>query len=269
MSTGAYSGVLMRTARERYAQRPAPPGVNQDHFTPSPEPDPFTPVPETPDGQTGDVWAPDEIPGITGMRDQRIHHWSALQPPVPTNVPSETRAIAWQARMIKNHSIVRYRPDQNNGYRNGGESRSIEYVTGPLPWQSGDTAPAEMKSVTAGKNAYDFTNETTDVYSADAGRYRLGVTQHQFASYEQPGKMGQDAELHAYTGLSPQFPVDKDRLVDSSPYTPNSRGAARWGMPSWNDLRMNTLGTETAVSDYKSLADDETEISVWRESSQW
>lgn len=249
----AYSGALTRSAH--YAYRPPVPGVNPEHLKPDPDPDPFSPVPEGVTAAPYDVWQPQDATPYTEMVDRPVSHWAHLQPPVPSSVPGETAGIATTVRMIANHSQVDYRPNTYVPYKHASQGRSIEYTPGRMPWQAGESVPDESAYLQMGQNAYDRTNGTTEVYSGDepnVGRYRLGNRVEMFGLYEFWTLQGQDAELRAYTGLEPQFPVDKPRLEDSAPYTPNSRGTDTWTLDAFQVPSMFGLGSETALTDYEA-----------------
>jgi hypothetical protein len=248
----AYTGALTRSAH--FAFRPPVPGIDPRHEHPDPDPDPFDPRPETPDGQTGDVWQPDEMSTYTEMRAGEIRHTTELQPPVPSNIYSDQRDIAWQDRWLTNHARVLYRPETHPVYKHATQGLHIAYVPGREPQNAGSTVPDDMAYLVMGRNSYDQTNEPNEVYGSggesNVGRYRLGVRIEEWGLYEYHLPQGQDAELRAYTGLEPQFPVDKPAVEDPAPYTPSSSGTTRWNQPIWQDPSMFALPSETAMTDY-------------------
>jgi hypothetical protein len=246
MANTAYSGALARAAH--FAMRPPVPGVSADHG-PQPdttvEPDPFSPQPDTPSGQAHDVWQPQDQLGHTEYVPQPITHWADLQPPLPLNTKTEYVHTVAQQRLIQNHSVIDYRMDPSRYYKNATQGMSIEFIEGPAPALAGVEAP---EFLVAGKNSFDFTNQPNEVYSG--GRYRLGTEIREHGLYQFWTKQGQDAQLRAYTGLSPQVPVDKPRVPDSAPYTPNSSGTTTWVQPSFNVPSMFSTPSETAATDF-------------------
>lgn len=248
-----YSGALQRAAH--YAFRPPVPGVNPEHTNPQPDPDPFSPAPEGVQPAAYDVFQPEDVSAQTEMRDRPVSHWAFLQAPVPSNVPREVSGIAAASRMVVNHAQVDYRPDLYPNYKHATETRVLEFDRGREPWQAGESVPDNMSYLVMGTNAYDATNQPNEVYGGDAanvGRYRLGVTITDMSSYTPFSKIGQDAELRAYTGLYAQFPVDKPRIEDSAPYTPNSSGTARYLTPAFQVPSMFALQGETSMTDYEA-----------------
>lgn len=257
MTEQSYSGALKRSAH--FAFRPPVPGVSDDHG-PQPdttiEPDPFAPEPSTPANQAGDAWQPQDISSHSAMTQRPISHWADLQPPLPLNVESRYVGTVATERMIANHSVVDYRPDTSRYYKNATEGRSIEYIDGRHPQLEGVDGP---EFLVAGKNSFDYTNQPNEVYqgdSANVGRYRLGKLVNDFGMYQFWTKQGQDADLRAYTGLHPQVPVDKPRVPDSAPYTPNSSGTTTWLQTSFNVPTMFNLPSETSVTDYSVASGD-------------
>lgn len=252
--SSTYSGALVRSAH--FASRPPVPGVNPEHQHPDPEPDPFAPAPEGVPARTGDVWQPSEDTAHTAMHvgtlDQESH-WTRLAAPVPMGVPRQAAGLAATARMLADHSIVDYRPHKHAVYRHASAGRTIEYTDGRMPQVAGETGGTAAYLLN-GQNAYDQTNGVTDVYSgssANVGRYRLGTRIEDFGHYEFHTQQGQDTHLRAYSGLHPTFPVDKPRVPDSAPYTPNSSGTTTWTLP-WNQRpSFFALPTETALTDYR------------------
>lgn len=247
----AYSGALVRAAH--FAHRPPVPGVNPEHEHPDPDPDPFQPVVQAePGAVAGDVFQPEDIPVQTEMQQRPFDHWGHLQPPVPSSVPREVAGLAATARMLANHSAVDYRPDQYPVYKHGDQGRSIQFVGGRGPWQSGESVPDEMAYLVMGKNAYDQTNGMTEVYSADQGRYRLGVGITDFGVYNPNTKLGQDAELRAYTGLTPDLnPMDKPVVENAAPYT-GAVSNASYVTPAFQVPSMFALPSETAMTEYEA-----------------
>jgi hypothetical protein len=78
-----------------------------------------------------------------------------------------------------------------------------------------------------------------------------------FGLYDTPiGKFGQDALLRAYTGLYPAAPFEKEPMVDTAPYTPNSTGTAHWTPTVPNQQpSIFSLPSETAMTDYALTSD--------------
>lgn len=272
MADMPFSGALQRAAH--FAHRPPVPGINPEHENPDPDPDPFSPVPEgaSPvDGQVaGDVWQPTDIAPHSVMQPRDITHSApGLQPPVPSAVPAADAGQATTTRMIFNHSVVDYRADPSRYYRHAGQGMAIQWRPGRMPWQAGESVPEGMDYLTAGTNAYDFTNEVNaDVYAgapANVGRYRLQEQENEFGIYSFWTKQGQDADLRAYTGLSPAFPVDKERVPDSAPYTPNSSGTTTWTLGSFQIPSLFGLPSETSMTDYEVASEDAGESGAFAE----
>jgi hypothetical protein len=257
----AYTGYLTRAAHYSLPGDSAP-GVNPDHEHPSPEPDPFNPVPQTPADQTGDVWNPTENGFASDWEIAPVTHWFNGAPAVPTNVPYGTAQQAMQDRMMADHSVIHYVPDSIRLYQHASEGVQIEWVPGREPQHAGESVGDNEAYLMMGRNSYDVTNQPNpDVYGGDAvntGRYRLGLKTTMFGLYENPlGKFGQDASLHAYTGLTPQFPADKNQMNnEAAPYTPNSSGTATWTMPQYNVPRLFSLPSETAMTDYTTASEN-------------
>ncbi|MYS19160.1 hypothetical protein GA0115240_105811 [Streptomyces sp. DvalAA-14] len=255
----AYSGALLRSASAHFASRPPVPGVDPRHEHPDPDPDPFQPVPETPPAQTGDVWSPQDASAYTEMRDAPITHAGEFERPVPSNVHRWQRDIAWQARLMAAHAVQLFRPDTYVPYKHATQGQHIAYVQGNSPQNAGSTVSDDMAYLVMGRNSYDQTNGVTEVYGQEEGgngRYRLGTRIEDWGLYEYPmGKFGQDAELRAYTGLEPQFPVDKPNVEDPAPYTPASSGTARWQLPTFQTPSFFSLPTETVMTDYEQATD--------------
>lgn len=251
----AYTGALQRAAH--FAYRPPVPGINPEHEHPAPDPDPFQPPPPGAGGagQAGDIWQPSDLPLHTEWRVGPRPHTTPLQPPVPLNVHSGQRDTAQQTRMLANHGPVDYRPDSYPAYKHGGQGRTLDFVDGRMPLEAGITVPENASYLVAGKNAFDYTNPGNEVYagdSANVGRYRLGKSVEDFGRYEFWTKQGQDAWLRAYTGLSPDMPVDKPRVENSAPYTPNSSGTTTWTLSQWQVPSMFALPSETSLTDYQA-----------------
>lgn len=254
----SYSGFLTRYAH--YKWRPPVPGVSADHG-PAPDStiadDPFQPEYEAPAEREHNIWQPQDVSAQSEMVQRPISHWADLQDPVPSSVPVDVSTIAATARMIANHCRVDYRPDPSRYYKHATQGRSIEYIDGRRPQLSGVDAP---EFLVAGKNSFDFTNQPNEVYqgdSANVGRYRVGSRIDDFGRYEFSQKQGQDAWLRAYSGLHPQVPVDKPRVPDSAPYTPNSSGTTTWTLNSFQDPSLFSLPSETAVTDYVTATEGE------------
>lgn len=255
MANRVYEGALTRSAH--FAYRPPVPGVNPEHEKPAPDPDPFSPPPPgaDPGAPRADVWQPSELPVHTAMQVGPRPHTTPLQPPVPSNVHQDQADRAATARMLANHSVVDYRPDRYPNYKHADEGRAIEWYTGRPSRDAGITVGPEAEFLVMGRNAFDQTNHANpDVYGGDpanAGRYRLQANQQYFGLYRFWTKQGQDAWLRAYTGLHPQMPVDKPRVPDSAPYTPNSSGTTRWNLPQWQTPSVFALPSETSLTDYE------------------
>lgn len=255
MAELAFTGAFARAAH--YAYRPPVPGVSPEHEHPDPEPDPFQPMPAPVQGQSGEIYLEEEVSAQSEMLQRPIDHWAHLQPPVPTSVPSEVAGIAATARMIANHAQVDYRPEQYPAYKHGDQGRSIEYVRGREPWQAGEDVPDGSAYLMMGKNAYDRTNQPNEVYAGDAtnvGRYRLGAAIADFGQYTPFQKVGQDAELRAYTGLTPDLsPLDKPVVQDAAPYT-GAVSNASYVTPAFQIPSMFALPGESALTDYEAAS---------------
>ncbi len=269
-----YSGAAVRGGH--YSSRPPVPGVNNEHLHPDPEPDPFNPVPDTPANRAHSLLTgTNESPGQSGypnLAEQPIHHWYDGQASVPSGVPKATAMQAQQERMMRDHSDVNYVPDTTRIYHHATEGQANTFTIGRMPQNAGVDPGENLQYLVAGDNSYDFVNKPNpDVYTGDeanVSRYRLGVKTGIFGLYENPiGKFGQDAQLHSYTGLHPQFPVDKQQLEHTAPYTPNSQGTAHWfpaafaqvpsifGLPSESALTDYTLANEFADSGSSEFTD--------------
>jgi hypothetical protein len=244
----AYSGALVRSAH--FAFRPPVPGISPNHETQTETGDIFNPVPETPENQGGDAWMPRDASAYSDVQQRPFSHWAGLEEPVPSNVHLTEANQAATDRMLENHSRLDYVPDLYPPYLAAGMGRSIEWITGRTSLEDTDSVPDNMSYLVAGKNAYSFTNGQTEVYSADQGNRRLGVWTPLFGRYDFWTKQGQEADLRAYTGLTPSAPYDKPRIPDSSPYTPNSSGTTTWVQPSYQDVSLFTAPNETVITDY-------------------
>lgn len=238
---GAYSGAL--AARAHFPRYTSVAGVSGGHLEPTADPDPFQPEQEAVRPTTEDAWLPQEAPGHTEWTVSPVQHWTRLQPPVPSNVEGPDDDLAATARMVANHSVVEYRPDTYPVYRHGDQGRTIEYVEGRRPVEP------SLEALQMGRNSYDATNAPSEVYGGE--RYRLGTHIELFGRYEFWTKQGQDGMLRAYEGMHPNLPVDKPRVEDSAPYTPNSSGTATWTQPTWQDPSSFALPSESALSEYQ------------------
>jgi hypothetical protein len=266
MVDAPYSGTAVRGAH--YAVRPSVPGFNVDHVTPDPEPDPFNPAPDVPSNQTGTVWADPadfaQISNQPNLAQVPVSHWFDGQPAVPAGTgheftPVAQRMQAFQERMLVDHEQVNYVPDGIRLYQHATEGQRNEFNVGRPSQFAGETiTDGPLAGLQNGRNAYDATNQANEVYTGDdanVGRYRLGRKTNLFGLYEYPiGKFGQDALLHAYTGLSPYAPVDKPPMSNTAPYTPNSTGTAHWAPAQPNQVpSMFALPSETAITDYSAI----------------
>lgn len=264
MVDSPYTGAALRAAH--YASRPPVAGVNADHTTPDPEPDPFNPVPDLPPGQTGTVWGYE--PEHAGLSNQPnlaqvpVTHWWNGQPSVPSGEPYARAQLAMQERMMADHSDVSYVPDGIRLYQHATEGQLNEFVIGRPSQFAGATVPdGPLAGLANGHNAYDQTNDPNEVYTGDpanVGRYRLGVKTNITGLYENPiGKFGQDALLHSFTGLTPALPYERDVMPPTtmSPKNPNSWGTTHWA-PAQPHQRPSlfSLPSETVITDY-SVAD--------------
>lgn len=265
MVASPYSGAALRAGH--YGVRPSVPGVNADHTTPDPEPDPFNPVPTVPADQGGTVWGYE--PAHAGPSNQPnlaqvpVSHWYAGQPAVPSGEPYARAQLAMQERMFADHSETNYVPDGIRLYQHATEGQINEWQIGRVPQMSGASIPdGPLAGLQNGKNGYDATNVPNEVYAGDpanVGRYRLGVKSNVFGLYENPiGKFGQDALLHTYTGLVPALPTEKEPMTNTAPYTPNSTGTAHW-FPSvpYQVPSLFSLPSETAMTDYAVAKNDD------------
>lgn len=260
-----YSGAATRSGH--YASRPSVPGVNADHFTPDPEPDPFNPVPDVPQNQGGTVFggenrAPVQS-GVPNLAQVPINHWYDGQDAVPAGVETASRMQALQERFMVDHSDTNYVPDNIRLYQHVSEGQANDFVTGRMPVAAGASIPdGPLAGLANGRNSYDQTNGTTEVYGtageSNVGRYRLGVKTNVYGLYESPlGKFGQDALVHSYTGLTPSVPVDKAPMNNTAPYTPNSTGTAHWLPAQVNQIpSLFTIPAETAITDFSTGTED-------------
>lgn len=258
----AYSGAAVRSAH--YAQRPPPPGLAQDHFTGAVEPDIFDSVVETPSVQSGTVWGTDNdaapVSGMPNLAQVPVNHWYPGDCPVPSSVPYGVAQQEMQNRMIVDHMNVNYVPDSIRLYQHATEGMLAEWNVGRMPQNAGVDPGEELQYLVNGTNSYDHTNEPNEVYQGDVanvGRYRLGMKTNLYGLYESPiGKFGQDALVHAYTGLHAQFPTDKPAMADTAPFTPNSIGTAHWTPARSNQVPSNfALPSETTMTDFATVAE--------------
>lgn len=267
MVDSPYSGTAIRAGH--FASRPPVQGVNTDHTTPNPEPDPFNPQPIPPANQAGTAWGYDtdfaQISGQPNLAQVPVTHWYNGQPAVQSGTGSEftqnqRRDIAFQQRFLVDHMDTNYIPDGIRLYQHYSEGQTNGWDVGRMPQAAGATIPdGPLAGLQNGRNSYDAINQPTEVYSGDdanVGRYRLGRKTTMFGLYESPiGKFGQDALLHAYTGLYPQFPYDKPPMENTAPYTPNSIGSAHWAPAQPNQMpSFFALPSETAITDYSQVA---------------
>lgn len=265
MVAKAYSGFAVQAAHFDF--RPPPPGLAADHMTGAVEPDPFNPVPDTPPGQEGTIWndlQDDEASqsGQPNLAAVPVSHWFPGQHAVPSGVPYGTAQQAMQERMMEDHSVVNYVHDSIRLYQHVSEGQANEFVEGRAPIARGTVLPADAQFLANGRNSFDQINQPNEVYGSggesNVGNYRLGVKTNVWGLYESPlGKFGQDALLHAYTGLTPQFPADRNQMNEiAAPYTPNSSGAnGFWGpASSWQAVSLFGVPSETSITDYSTQA---------------
>lgn len=260
MADSAYSGAAVRAAH--FGRRPPVAGINRDHTTPDPEPDLFNPVPDAPaDARDGTVWQADpqnaRPSNYPTLAQVPVTHRYDTPPPVGSGIPYGVAQQRMQDRMMHVHSHANYVPDGIRLYQHYSEGQYNEWQIGRLPRSAGQTIPdGPLAALGNGRNSYDQTNGVRpEVYTGDpanVGRYRLGVKTNVFGLYENPlGKFGQDAMLHAYTGLTPALPQAKPPMQNTAPYTPNSTGTAHWAPAvSWQQPRLFSLPSETAMTDY-------------------
>jgi hypothetical protein len=164
-----------------------------------------------------------------------------------------------QNRLIADHSAVNYVADSIRLYLHESEGMLAEWNVGRMPQNAGEDPGEDLQYLVNGKNSYDHTNLPNEVYQGDeanVGRYRLGMKTNVYGLYNNPlGKFGQDALVHAYTGLHAQFPTDKPPMTDTSPYTPNSTGTAHWGPARPYQVPSTfALPSETALTDYATVS---------------
>jgi hypothetical protein len=262
-----YSGTATRAAH--FASRPPVAGVNADHFTPDPEPDPFNPVPDTPKDQAGTVLVGDQDEAQMSNYPtigQPIRHWYAGEPAVQSGVPYATAQLAMQERMMVDHENSNYVPDSVRLYQHWSEGQANEFTIGRMPQNAGADPGENLQYLVNGRNSYDHVNQPNEVYAGDAanvGRYRLGVKTNVFGLYQNPvGRFGQDAQLHAYTGLHPAFPTDKEQIQDAAPYTPNSQGTQHWLPASFAQIpSLFALPSETVLTDYTTATESDMPVS--------
>lgn len=257
-----YSGYAARQGA-RYSAKPSVPGINPEHLTPEPDPDPFQPQTQPPANQGGTILVGERNfigsgHAVPSLASQPIHHWYDGQPPVPSGVETASRMQAMQERMMLDHADTNYVPDSVRLHKHAGQGQANEWITGRPPQNAGEDPGERLRYLVMGRNSYDATNEPNEVYQGDAanvGRYRLGVKTNVWGLYEAGlGRYGQDALLRAYTGLSPATPVDKPRQDDTAPYTANSTGTARWA-PTTPSQTPSTfaLPGETSMTEFAAL----------------
>jgi hypothetical protein len=257
---GAYSGAAVRAAR--FDWRPPVPGVNNDHTTPDPEPDLFNPAPDLDPrarAEQGLTNPPDEPhqSNYPNLAETPVSHVYNTPPPAQFGYAYGDAQQHMQDRLVAVHAVQHYVPDTIRLYQHATEGVAINDWVGRPPREAGATVDGQMAFLANGKNGYDQTNQPNEVYvgdDANVGRYRLGRNYKYFGLYDTPtGKFGQDALLHAYTGLYPAQPFDKPPMTNTAPYTPNSTGTAHW-IPAvtWQQPRIFSLPSETAVTDYSA-----------------
>lgn len=257
-----YTGTAVRNAH--FASRPPVPGLNKDHFTPDPEPDPFNPVPTPAHQYTDSILTVREEDGPQSdyptLATQKFHHTYDGQLAVPSGEPYGRAQQAMQERLMVDHADSNYVPDEYRRYIHATQGQSNKYVTGRMPQNAGVDPGPDLQYLVNGQNSYDHTNQPNEVYAGDpanVGRYRLGYDTKVFGLYRNPtGKFGQDAQLHSYTGLHPAIPQAKPPMENTAPYTPNSTGTARW-WPTPHNQVPSTFGlpSETSVTDATVLND--------------
>lgn len=254
-----YSGVTKRSAH--FSVRPSVPGVNSDHTTPDPEPDPFNPQPDVPPNQAGTIFGAENRAanqtGYPNLAQVPVTHWYAGQASVPSGETYARAQLAFQERFLVDHADSNYVPDSVRLYQHATEGQENEFQIGRMPIAAGASIPdGPLQGLAYGKNSYDQTNAPNEVYGgggeSNVGRYRLGVKTNVRGVYGSPlGKFGQDALLHAYTGLQPAFPQDKPQMSNTSPYTPNSTGTAHWTPAAAAQTpSLFTIPSETALTDF-------------------
>jgi hypothetical protein len=259
MVDSPYSGAATRAAYFRW--KPPVPGVNADHTTPDPEPDLFNPVPDPTPVRTETAYTGAEpAPGQSGqpnLAQVPVSHVYNAPPPAPFGLPYGDAQQRMQDRLMWVHGQSNYVPDGIRLYQHATEGQVNEWQIGRMPQAAGqEIAGGPLAGLGDGKNSYDQTNGMRpEIYTGDApnvGRYRLGVKTNIFGLYENPiGKFGQDAMLHAYTGLYPALPDAKPPMENTAPYTPNSTGTAHWAPAvAWQRPRLFNLPSETAITDF-------------------
>lgn len=258
-----YSGTALR--RAHYSSRPPVPGVNRDHTTPDPEPDPFNPVPTPAHNYRGTVLTSsvDDAPqsNYPDPAAVPVTHWYNGEPSVQTNVPRERAQQAMQDRLMVDHSQDNYVPDSFRRYTHATQGQNNQFVAGRMPQNAGVDPGENLQYLVNGNNSYDHTNQPNpDVYTGDPAnviRYRLGYDTRVWGLYQNPiGKFGQDAQLHSYTGLHPDMPAPKPQLRDTAPFTPNSQGTAHWFPAPFAQIpSLFGLPSETSVTDYATVND--------------
>lgn len=258
-----YSGTALR--RAHYSTRPPVPGVNRDHFTPDPEPDPFSPVPTPAHNYPGTVLTQtvDDAPASNYPDPAAVPvtHWFNGQPSVPNGVPYGRAQQEMQDRLLTDHSVQNYVPDAFRRYNHATQGQNNQFVVGRMPQNAGVDPGEDLQYLVNGNNSYDHTNQPKpDVYTGDpsnVGRYRLGTDTRIWGLYQNPiGKFGQDAQLHSYTGLHPDLPQPKPQLKDTAPYTPNSTGTAHWFPAPFAQIpSLFGLPSETEMTDRVTVND--------------
>jgi len=188
-----------------------------------------------------------------------VSHWYPGASTPQSGQGEDWSRLAHQRALLEDHAPVAYVPDIIRLYTHATEGQANEFLVGRAPINAGVDPGQSLQYLVAGRNSYDAVNQPNEVYSGDdanVGRYRLGRKTNVWGLYETPlGKFGQDAELRAYTGLSPHLPVDKPRIADSAPYTPNSAGTTHWGPARpHQEVSSFALPSETALTDYATLA---------------
>jgi len=258
-----YSGTAVRNAH--YPVYTPVSGVNRDHFTPDPEPDPFHPVPTPPaHPYTDSILIVHEEAGPQSdyptLATQPFRHEYDGEPSVQSGVPYATAQLAMQQRMMVDHSDSNYVPDEYRRYLHATQGLNIQQTVGRMPQNAGVDPGPNLQYLVNGQNSYDHTNQPNEVYAGDpanVGRYRLGYDTKMFGLYQNPmGKFGQDAEMHSYTGLTPQVPQAKPPMTDTAPYTPNSTGTAHWAPAAFNQIpSLFGLPSETSMTDATIVSD--------------
>jgi len=257
-----YTGTAVRNAH--YSSRPPVPGLNKDHFTPDPEPDPFNPVPTPEHRYTDSILTVREEEGPQSdyptLATQTFHHTYDGQLSVPSGEPYGRAQQAMQERMMVDHSDSNYVPDEYRRYLHSTQGQNNQFVVGRMPQNAGVDPGPDLQYLVNGQNSYDHTNQPNEVYGGDAanvGRYRLGYDTKIFGLYRNPiSKFGQDAQLHSYTGLHPAIPQAKPPMENTAPYTPNSTGTAHWAPTPHNQVPSTfSLPSETAMTDATIMND--------------